>query len=77
MLLHLKQMTGRLIRGESDRGVVVIIDARPDKRYFRELEKAFPLGTRILVGDRFRLPGLLAEIGLGADGRPGDDPSFP
>lgn len=64
MLLHLKQMTGRLIRSETDRGVVVIVEARTDRRYFKELDQAFPGGTRIQVMDRWLLPGVLAELGL-------------
>jgi Rad3-related DNA helicase/DNA polymerase III epsilon subunit-like protein len=74
MLLHLKQMTGRLIRSETDRGIVVIVEARPDRRYFSELDQAFPDGTRIQLMDRWLLPGVLAELGLGrslTDGDPG------
>jgi Rad3-related DNA helicase len=74
MLLHLKQMTGRLIRSETDRGIVVIVEARPDRRYFSELDQAFPDGTRIQLMDRWLPPGVLAELGLGrslTDGDPG------
>ncbi|MCS5637176.1 MAG: ATP-dependent DNA helicase [Myxococcota bacterium] len=65
MLLNLKQMTGRLIRGESDRGVVVIVEARTDRGYFGQLESAFPPGTSIRVVDAEQLPELVAEVGLG------------
>ena len=37
MLLNLKQMTGRLIRTEEDRGIVVIVEGRTDRRYFEQL----------------------------------------
>lgn len=69
MLLHLKQMTGRLIRSEEDRGVVVIVDARTDRPYFRKLGRALPTGVDVRVlpaadcGEK--LPMLLDEIGLG------------
>ena len=69
MLLHLKQMTGRLIRTEEDRGVVVIVDGRTDRRYFGSLAKALPLGVSIRVipaGDcEEKLPSVLEEIRLG------------
>ena len=45
MLLNLKQMTGRLIRGESDRGLVVIVDARTQQRYFEQIGSAMPGGV--------------------------------
>ena len=44
MLLSLKQMVGRLIRTEEDRGVVVIVEGRTDKGYFRRLAEALPPG---------------------------------
>lgn len=69
MLLHLKQMTGRLIRSENDRGVTVIVDARSDKAYFRRLKDAFPSGAPIRVIRRHQLPSVLAEVGLGRGGR--------
>ena len=65
MLLNLKQMTGRLIRGEDDRGIVVIVEARTDRNYFGELESAFPAGAEVRVVEREELPGLVAELGLG------------
>ncbi len=65
MLLHLKQMSGRLIRSETDRGIVVIVDARQDRRYFRRLQDAFPDGVKIEIAPREALPKIAAELGLG------------
>ncbi|MDE0885632.1 MAG: hypothetical protein OSB70_08880 [Myxococcota bacterium] len=65
MLLNLKQMTGRLIRGEEDRGIVVIVEARTDRNYFGELASAFPAGVEVRVVEREELPGLVAELDLG------------
>ncbi len=64
MLLNLKQMVGRLIRSEDDRGVVVLVEGRTDKRYFRRLGEALPPGSRVVVTDRQALPALLAEVGI-------------
>ncbi len=66
MLLHLKQMAGRLIRSETDRGLVVIVDARPDRGYFRRLSDAFPDGVAIERAGIDALPGIAAELGLGS-----------
>ncbi|MFT5442411.1 MAG: Rad3-related DNA helicase [Myxococcota bacterium] len=71
MMLHLKQMTGRLIRSESDRGITVIVDARTDRPYFRRLKDAFPPETDIRVIRRHQLTSILAEIGLGRGQGPG------
>lgn len=65
MLLHLKQMIGRLIRSEDDRGVVVVVDARPERRYFRQLSRALPPGVPLRVGRREMAGELLDELGLG------------
>jgi Rad3-related DNA helicase/DNA polymerase III epsilon subunit-like protein len=65
MLLHLKQMVGRLIRSETDRGIVAIVDARRDKGYFRRLGEALPEGTKIEIAPREDLPRIAAELGLG------------
>ncbi len=71
MLLHLKQMTGRLIRTEEDRGIVVIVDGRTDRGYFSKLRRALPPGVEVQVvpsadcGEK--LPIILSEIGLGAE----------
>jgi len=66
MLLHLKQMVGRLIRSETDRGLVVIVDARREKGYFQRLEEALPAGTKIEIAPREDLPRIAGELGLGA-----------
>lgn len=66
MLLHLKQMSGRLIRSEDDRGLVVVVEGRTDRRYFRQLARALPQGVQIRVGRRGFLSEMLAELGLGA-----------
>jgi Rad3-related DNA helicase len=65
MLLNLKQMAGRLIRTEDDRGLVVIVDARPDKRYYERLSEALPPGTEVIRARIDELPGLLQEVGIG------------
>jgi ATP-dependent DNA helicase DinG len=64
MLLNLKQMVGRLIRSERDRGVVVIVDPRPDRAYFERLDEALPRGCRVRLVDRSELPAILAEAGV-------------
>jgi ATP-dependent DNA helicase DinG len=64
MLLHLKQMTGRLIRTEGDRGIAVLVEGRTDKGYFRKLDQGLPPGVRWQVGTRAELPELLREVGI-------------
>ncbi len=64
MLLNLKQMSGRLIRSEEDRGLVVIVEARTDKGYFGRLQEAFPSGAAPRIARREDLPELLAEVGI-------------
>jgi Rad3-related DNA helicase len=64
MLLNLKQMVGRLIRSEDDRGIVVIVEGRADKGYFRRLREALPRGSQVVVSERGRLGELLAEVGI-------------
>jgi ATP-dependent DNA helicase DinG len=46
MLLRLKQMVGRLIRTPTDRGIVVIVEPRCEKRYFQAIYGALPTGAR-------------------------------
>ena len=65
MLLHLKQMVGRLIRTEEDRGLVVIVEGRTDRPYFARLSEALPPGSRVTAATRQELPRLLAEVGVG------------
>jgi ATP-dependent DNA helicase DinG len=74
MLLNLKQMSGRLIRSEEDRGVVVIVDARPDRSYFDRLSDALPPGCDVVRARVDELPGLLAEVGAGAGESLGYEP---
>jgi ATP-dependent DNA helicase DinG len=64
MLLNLKQMTGRLIRTEEDRGIAVIVEGRTDKRYFRRLGDALPSDCEVKVATPADLAGLLAEVGI-------------
>ncbi len=77
MLLHLKQMAGRLIRTEEDRGVVVIVEGRTDRRYFRRIAQAFPGGTPVRVVRPTELPEILDELGLSGHAplTPGDSES--
>ncbi len=63
MLLNLKQMSGRLIRTEDDRGIAVIVEGRPDRRYFSRLSEALPPGCEVRVARIGDLAGLLAEVG--------------
>jgi ATP-dependent DNA helicase DinG len=65
MLLNLKQMIGRLIRSEDDRGLVVIVDARRDRDYFERVSAGLPPGASLSVVSRAELPALCAELGLG------------
>jgi len=62
MPLNLKQMVGRLIRSEEDRGIVVIVEGRPDKRYFRRLAEALPEGSEIRVARAQELGDILSEV---------------
>ena len=64
MLLNLKQMVGRLIRGEDDRGIVVIVEGRSEKGYFRRLREALPQGSEVVVSEPGQLAELLAEVGI-------------
>jgi ATP-dependent DNA helicase DinG len=71
MLLNLKQMVGRLIRSEDDRGLVVIVDARRDRDYFERVSAGLPPGCALTVATRAELPALVAELGLGEPSQPG------
>ena len=75
MLLHLKQMGGRLIRGESDRGLVVIVEPRSDRGYFRRIGEAFPPGVKVRTISPADLPTLAKEVQLGVALNPGDSES--
>ncbi len=67
MLLYLKQMVGRLIRAEDDRGIVVIVEGRTDARYFQKIERALPHGSKICVAHREELGKFLQELKIGYD----------
>jgi Rad3-related DNA helicase len=67
MLLNLKQMVGRLIRSEDDRGIVVIVEGRPDRRYFRRLSEALPPRMKVTEATLADLPRLLDEVGVSRD----------
>jgi len=67
MLLNLKQMSGRLIRSEEDRGIVVIVEGRSEKRYFNRLNDALPPGCEVRVVQSSELISVLAEVGLPAE----------
>lgn len=68
MLLNLKQMVGRLIRSETDRGIVVIVEPRPDRPYFERLDEALPAGCGVEVASLRDLPELLSAVGVAAPG---------
>jgi ATP-dependent DNA helicase DinG len=65
MLLNLKQMAGRLIRSEDDRGIAVIVDARPDRPYFRRLAAGLPPGCAPRLVLRGEIAAVLDELDLG------------
>jgi ATP-dependent DNA helicase DinG len=65
MLLHLKQMTGRLIRTEDDRGIAVIVEGRTQRRYFPSLNQSLPRGVTVRVSRRAEIGDVFREIGLG------------
>jgi ATP-dependent DNA helicase DinG len=69
MLLNLKQMSGRLIRSEEDRGLIAIVEGRTDKGYFRRLQEAFPPDVSVQISRREELPDLIAEVGIEAKQR--------
>jgi ATP-dependent DNA helicase DinG len=75
MLLNLKQMAGRLIRSEEDRGVVVLVESRSEKGYFARLADALPEGCKVVPAVAEELPLLLAEVGIGDAGGVPRDPA--
>jgi ATP-dependent DNA helicase DinG len=62
MLLNLKQMAGRLIRSEEDRGIVAIVEARPDRPYFGRLAEALPEGCAVHVRAVEELADVMTEV---------------
>ena len=71
MLLNLKQMVGRLIRSEDDRGLVVIVEPRSDRPYFERLGEALPRGCAVRTATRAELCALLDEAGVPRLGQQG------
>ena len=57
-------MAGRLIRTEEDRGIVVIVEGRTDRPYFKRLGEALPPPSSVAVAERGDLGGLLAQVDL-------------
>jgi hypothetical protein len=65
MLLNLKQMVGRLIRSEDDRGLVVVCRSAPRPRLLQPHLGGAAARQRVLGGEPAELPALIAELGLG------------
>ena len=63
-----------LATAASAQGPVVIVDARPDKNYFRRLADALPPGCGIAVAGLADLPRLLREVGIDPAASPGGPP---
>jgi Rad3-related DNA helicase len=57
-------MAGRLIRAEDDRGIVVIVEGRTDKRYFKRLNEGLPPGTAVEKATLADLAAVLADIDI-------------
>jgi len=66
MLLRLKQMVGRLIRTPTDRGIVVIVEPRCEKRYFQAIYEALPPAARHARIRLSELDGILDDFLRGA-----------
>jgi len=64
-------MVGRLIRTADDRGVVIVVEPRSDKRYFRRLIDALPPGANHELVRLDDMPEKLEEfvtlVGIGTD----------
>jgi ATP-dependent DNA helicase DinG len=54
-----KQMFGRLIRGELDRGFVIVLGVDETKAYVQDFVSSLPGPPRLVVAD---WPGVLAEM---------------
>jgi ATP-dependent DNA helicase DinG len=67
MLLNLKQMVGRLIRTEEDRGIAVIVEGRTRMRYFTRLDESLPQGVAVRVVGSEEILAVLQEVGIGGD----------
>ncbi|MBM4243654.1 MAG: hypothetical protein FJ148_07555 [Deltaproteobacteria bacterium] len=67
-VVSFKQMFGRLVRRETDRGFVVVLGADPGKPYIQEFVGSLPGPPRVVVGG---MPDVLAEMrGFFAPGAP-------
>ncbi len=62
MLLRLKQMMGRLIRTPMDRGIIVVVEPRADKRYFRRLLDVVPEGAPHILAPIGELEAIVSEL---------------
>jgi Rad3-related DNA helicase/DNA polymerase III epsilon subunit-like protein len=58
-VVSFKQMFGRLVRSESDRGFVVVLGADPAKAYIQEFVASLPGPPRVVVGG---MGDILAEM---------------
>jgi len=58
-VVSFKQMFGRLIRTESDRGFVVVLGADPTKSYVEDFVRSLPGPPRVLTGS---MPDILAAM---------------
>jgi ATP-dependent DNA helicase DinG len=67
MLLNLKQMVGRLIRTEEDRGIAVIVEGRTRMRYFTRLGESLPQGVGVRVVGPEEVLAVLQEVGIGRE----------
>jgi Rad3-related DNA helicase len=71
-VVSFKQMFGRLIRSESDRGFVVVLGADPSKSYVQDFVASLPGPPRLLVAG---MPEILAEMRAFFATRGGEDVS--
>lgn len=58
-VVSFKQMFGRLVRTETDRGFVVVLGADPSKAYIQEFVASLPGPPRVVVG---AMPEILGEM---------------
>ena len=58
-VVSFKQMFGRLVRTETDRGFVVVLGADPSKAYIQEFVASLPGPPRVVVGG---MPEILGEM---------------
>ena len=48
-----------------DRGLVVLVESRPDRGYFRRLDEALPPDSKVVLAEPEEIGALLAEVGIG------------